>query len=171
MLADANVVSIIRSEGRGPLLVRCHCGRRSEGKTMSSEQRFRRLVFELRRKLGDAETNARWEHLKNQDRKQKRRRLYKLVKTLPSVSVRMDGTKNHARPHLHLSIGKKRHAASIAIDNAEFLVGADALTGSQRSEVQNWVKLHNLALNRLWDAMQAGTPVDALICEIQEYIG
>jgi hypothetical protein len=103
------------------------------------------------------------------DRKRERRHFYKLVRNLPSVSVRMDGTKNHGRPHLHVSIGRDKHAASIAIDNGENLTGRHKLTTTQLREVRDWVQSHKQALTKLWTEMQAGrSSVDALICELQE---
>jgi hypothetical protein len=77
----------------------------------------------------------------------------------------MDGTKNHRRPHLHISVGKQNHAASIAIDNGDHLAGK--LTTPQLREVQAWVSSHKRALLNLWDEMQAGRSVDELICELQ----
>ena len=84
---------------------------------------------------------------------------------LPSVSVRMDGTKKHNRPHLHISVGKQKHAASTSIHNGELLAGK--LTSTQRREVQAWVSSHSRAPLKLWEEMQAGRPVDELICELQ----
>jgi hypothetical protein len=121
--------------------------------------------LELRRKLSYAEVNDTYRKLVEQDRKHKHFRLYQLVRNLPSLSVRMDGTKNHGRAHLHISIGKKQHAASIAIDNGEILAGR--LTTAQLREVQDWVRCHQQALTKLWTEMQAGRPVDALICDLQ----
>jgi len=60
---------------------------------------------------------------RERDRKAGRFPAYKLVRNLPSVSVRMDGTKNHHRPHVHISVGKQKHVASLAIDNGELLAG------------------------------------------------
>jgi Domain of unknown function (DUF4160) len=135
---------------------------------MSKEGRLKRHVLELRRKLSYAEVGERYRRLAEEDRRNNRHRRYRLVRKLPSVSVRMDGTKNHNRPHLHISIGKKSHAASIAIDNGEILVGRRALSRTEEREVQEWVLSHTRALLRLWEEMQAGRPVDALICELQE---
>jgi hypothetical protein len=132
---------------------------------MSKERRLKRHVLELRRRLSYAEVNDTYGRAVKRDRKRKRKRLYRLVRNLPSLSVRMDGTRNHGRAHLHVSIGKQRHVASIAIDNAEILAGT--LTTTQKREVQDWVLSHRQALTKLWTEMQAGRPVDALICELQ----
>ncbi|HEY5130065.1 MAG TPA: hypothetical protein VIJ35_22745 [Bradyrhizobium sp.] len=42
-----------------------------------------------------------------------------------AIKIRMDGDRNHARPHIHIDYGKKRHAASYAIDNGERLSTVD----------------------------------------------
>jgi hypothetical protein len=133
---------------------------------MTTELRLRRLVLELRRKLADAELAAAYRRLEA-DRQQKKRP--RLVKTLPSVKIRMDGTKNHGRPHVHCDIGSMRHVASIAIDNARVIAGA--LPNLQKREAQTWIKHHKRALTKLWHEMQAGRPVTALICELQEAKG
>jgi hypothetical protein len=134
-----------------------------------STARLRKLVMELRRQLADAAFEASYRRLRERNRREKRRPRYKLVKVLPSVRVRMDGTKNHGRPHVHLDIGKEKHAASIAIDNREVLVGTCTLTTTQLREVQGWIQRHERALERLWNEMQTGGPgVEALICELQE---
>ena len=39
-----------------------------------------------------------------------------------AIKIQMYGDRNHARPHIHIDYGKKRHAASYAIDNGERLV-------------------------------------------------
>jgi hypothetical protein len=133
---------------------------------MSKERRLKRYVLELRRKLSYAEVQAAYLRAGESDRRKGRFAAYKLVRNLPSVSVRMDGTKNHGRPHLHISVGKQKHTASIAIDNGELLAGE--LTKTQLREVQAWVSSHERALLNLWEEMQAGRPVDELICELQE---
>jgi hypothetical protein len=129
---------------------------------MTTEQRLRKLVLELRRKLADAQL---WARYRREDAKRGARRP-RLVKVFPSVRIRMDATKNHGRPHVHCDIGKKRHAATIAIDNAEVIAGK--LPSLEKREAQTWIKRHKLALTDLWLEMQAGRPITALICELRE---
>jgi hypothetical protein len=81
----------------------------------------------------------------------------------------MDGTKNHGRPHVHCDIGKEKHAASVAIDNGEMIAGT--LNGKQMREVRRWINSHRQVLMDLWEEMQAGRSVEALICQLQEEIG
>ncbi|WP_426532633.1 DUF4160 domain-containing protein [Bradyrhizobium sp. McL0615] len=132
---------------------------------MSREERLKRYVSELRRKLSYAAVQDVYRRARERDRKAGRFPLYKLVRNLPSVSVRMDGTKNHKRPHVHISVGKQKHAASLAIDNGELLAGK--LKPYELREVQTWISAHKRALLNLWSEMQAGRPVDELICELR----
>ena len=134
---------------------------------MTTERRFKRLALELRRLLSYADVNDTYRRHRERDQKLGRHVLYKLVRNLPSLSVRMDGTKNHGRPHIHCDIGKKKHAATVALDTGEVLAGHDQLQSHHLHEVQEWVQRHKRALMQLWNEMQAGNPVDALICELQ----
>jgi len=132
---------------------------------MSKERRLKRYVLELRRKLSYAAVDDVYRRAVARDRKLGRFPAYKLVRNLPSVSVRMDGTKNHGRPHVHVSVGKQQHVASLAIDSGELLVGR--LKPYELREAQAWISSHKRALLNLWSEMQAGRPVDELICELQ----
>jgi hypothetical protein len=40
-----------------------------------------------------------------------------LIKELLNMRLRIDGSKTHGRPHIHIDYGKNRHAASYAIDD------------------------------------------------------
>jgi hypothetical protein len=46
-----------------------------------------------------------------------------MVKELRPIKIRMDGNKNHKRPHVHVDYGKRFHAASYSIKPAERIVG------------------------------------------------
>jgi hypothetical protein len=65
-------------------------------------------------------------------------------------------------------VGKKKHAATIAINDGTLLAGK--LDSIQLREVQEWVRKHRKALVRLWDDMQAGKQTDELICQLKEEI-
>lgn len=135
---------------------------------MTPQDRLKRLTNELRNNLCAADINARHQRLRAHNPKKNRLRRYRLVRTLPAVKIeiRMDGTRNHSCPHLHCKVGKKKHAATIAINNGSLLAGK--LDSSQLREVQEWVEKHKKALRRLWDDMQAGKPTDELICQLKE---
>ena len=132
---------------------------------MENERRLKRLVAELRWLLAVEDTNRTYRKLAKRDRANRRGPAYKLVARLQAISVRMDGAKNHARPHIHLDLGKRWHAASIALDDGTVLAGD--LKGQKLAEVTDWVCRHQTALLRIWNEMQAGHPVEALILELQ----
>ena len=43
--------------------------------------------------------------------------MHLMVLALERMKIRMDGNKNHGRPHIHIDYGTERHAASYAIDS------------------------------------------------------
>jgi hypothetical protein len=128
---------------------------------MTPKGRLRRLVSYLRRILGREEYEA--GYLRDRRRGRRAKRIFILEK----MQVSMDGTKNHSRPHLHLSIGRSKHAAAIAIDDGSVLAGK--LKPVQARVVQKWVVRNRTTLIGLWDTFQAGKPVDELIAEFKEY--
>jgi hypothetical protein len=126
---------------------------------MKREEKFKRLVSSLRLKLGKEDFDARLL------RRERRGIRPKLIRILAEMQVRMDGTKNHGRPHLHCSIGHLKHAASVAIDDGTVLAGK--LTKLQERVIRDWVVRNRLSLINLWKTFQAGKPVDALIQEFK----
>jgi hypothetical protein len=42
-----------------------------------------------------------------------------LVTRLQGIRIRMDASKNHKRPHVHVDYGREYHTASYAIDSGE----------------------------------------------------
>ena len=49
--------------------------------------------------------------------------IYLLVKILQPIRIKIDGNRNHKRPHIHIDYGRKFHAATYATDTGERLVG------------------------------------------------
>ena len=127
---------------------------------MKREAIFKRLVSGLRVRLGKEEFDARYQRLLSRGITPAQ------LLVLGKMQVRMDGTKNHKRPHLHCSIGRAKHAATIAIDDGSVLAGR--LTKRQERVIESWVKNNKIALNNLWKAMQGAKPVDGLIQEFRE---
>jgi Domain of unknown function (DUF4160) len=128
---------------------------------MIQQERLRKLAFSLRRRLADEDIKARYRRRETSDRRLNRNRRYKLIYVLPSVRITMDGTRNHSRPHIHCDIGRKKHTASIAIDNGEVLAGK--MTARQLRVVKKWVHWQRPVLEALWEEMQASRPVESLI--------
>lgn len=77
-----------------------------------------------------------------------------LVLKLEAIAIRMDGNKNHKRPHLHVDYRKERHVASYAIDTGERLVGS--LDRKYDREVAEWIEKHRDKLLELWNVTQTG---------------
>jgi hypothetical protein len=89
----------------------------------------------------------------------------KLVKTLKAIRIRMDGSKNHKRPHVHVDYGKEYHTASYAIDNGERIAGE--LERKYDGEVCIWIAKCRPQLLRAWKLTQAGQNADVVICELR----
>jgi Domain of unknown function (DUF4160) len=89
----------------------------------------------------------------------------KRVKTLKGIRIRMDGSKNHKRPHVHVDYGKEYHTASYAIDNGERIAGE--LEGKYDGVVSIWIAKCRPQLLRAWKLTQAGQNADEVICELR----
>jgi len=90
---------------------------------------------------------------------------FKLVKTVQGIRIRMDGSKNHKRPHVHVDYGKEYHTASYAIDNGERIAGE--LERRYDGEVCIWITKCRPQLLRAWKLTQAGQNADVVICELR----
>jgi hypothetical protein len=88
-----------------------------------------------------------------------------LVLELKYLQIRMDGDRNHQRPHVHVAYGNNHHAATYAIDNSERLVGT--LPTQHDCTVREWVTTYKPQLLDLWTLTQAGKPTKAVISELQ----
>jgi hypothetical protein len=88
-----------------------------------------------------------------------------LVKGLHAIRIRMDGSKNHKRPHIHIDYGKEYHTASYAIDNGERIAGE--LDGKYDQGVGAWIVSSRPQLLRAWKLTQAGQNADVVICELR----
>ena len=88
-----------------------------------------------------------------------------LVRVLEDIKIRMDGSKNHRRPHIHIDYGRKRHTASYAIDTGEKLVGS---LGSQYDRrVLKWIDEYRPKLMMLWENVQTGGRTNSIISELR----
>ena len=88
-----------------------------------------------------------------------------LVKTLQAIRIRMDGNKNHKRPHVHIDYGNQYHAASYAIDTGERLVGDP--DNKYDYQVREWIAEYRPKILQVWELTQAGQNADAIICELR----
>lgn len=88
-----------------------------------------------------------------------------LVLMLEDIGIRMDGNKNHKRPHVHIEQGTDHHAASYAIDTGERLAGM--LKSEHDRAVREWIRAHGPKLMEVWQATQAGKNPHPIICKLR----
>jgi hypothetical protein len=88
-----------------------------------------------------------------------------IVYELQDIKIRMDGDKNHGRPHIHVQYGKDPHAASYAIDNGKRLAGD--LPSRYDRMVREFIGTTRPKLKEIWDFTQAGKSTDALVGELR----
>ena len=88
-----------------------------------------------------------------------------LVKRFQQIRIRIDGDKNHARPHLHIDYGREYHAASYAIDTGERLAGM--LDTKYNNAVQEWIAKSRPVLIQAWALTQAGQNADPIVRELR----
>ena len=77
-----------------------------------------------------------------------------LLKNLQPLQMRMEQDKNHKMPHLHVSYGKNKHAASYGIQNGERIVGQ--LDNKYDRVVKNWITDNQSQLIQIWGEVQKG---------------
>jgi hypothetical protein len=88
-----------------------------------------------------------------------------LVKRHRAIRLRMDGNKNHGRPHIHVDYGPDFHTASYAIDTGERLAGS--LRGVYDKAVRSWIAQHREDLEEVWAEVMSGKRPDDLIAALQ----
>jgi hypothetical protein len=88
---------------------------------------------------------------------------YLIVKVLRPIKIKMDGNKNHKRPHVHIQHGTEYHAASYAIDTGKRLVG----NSGYDKEVHEWIGKNRPKLLQAWGLMQAGKDAAPLAFELR----
>jgi len=84
------------------------------------------------------------------------------VKELKEIQIRMEGNKNHKRPHVHVDYGKQHHVASYAIDTGDRLVGD--LDPRYDRHVRAWIEGHRSKLLLVWALTQAGEKSKPFVC-------
>ena len=77
-----------------------------------------------------------------------------LLKDLQPLQMRMEQDKNHKMPHLHVSYGKNKHAASYGIQSGERIVGQ--LDNKYDRVVKNWITNNQTQLLQIWGEIQRG---------------
>lgn len=88
-----------------------------------------------------------------------------LIKQHQNIRLRMDGNKNHKRPHIHIDYGRHYHVASYAIDDGERLAGD--LDRKYHRCVRTWISTHQALLLEAWRSTQAGQQPDEIIAALK----
>lgn len=88
-----------------------------------------------------------------------------LVKRHQQIAIRMDGNRNHKRPHIHIDYGQERHVASYAIDNGERLSGT--LNNKYDRLVHAWIGRNRRMLVHAWQITQSGQKPEAVIAQLK----
>lgn len=91
-----------------------------------------------------------------------------LVMRMEEIEIRMDGDKNHARPHIHIKYRKDGHAASYAIDDGSRLAGK--LPKRYDRRIAGWIIENNADLKGLWASTQSGKRNEAILLKFQTMV-
>lgn len=86
-----------------------------------------------------------------------------LVLKRKELQIRMDTNSNHARPHVHITIGKSPHAASYMVDTGEWKVGSR----QYQRQISAWIRKHRASLEQLWIVTRNATPPSVLIAHLR----
>lgn len=86
-----------------------------------------------------------------------------LLKKHLLLALRMDGSRNHARAHLHVDYHRTKHLASYAIDNGDLLAG----DGMYSSVVRPWIAAHRDDLMRVWSEIRGMGADMAVVAELR----
>lgn len=82
-----------------------------------------------------------------------------LVYRIPNVTLRIDNSAKHGRPHFHIKY-KEEHSASYAIDTCELLAGS--MPKKYETEIIEWAQKHQELLYAKWKELHPGSPIYAL---------
>lgn len=89
--------------------------------------------------------------------KRRRNQFHLIVYELAPVKIRMDGSKTHMRPHIHIDYARDRHAATYAIDSGEKLAGRAT---REHKRISEWIIANRDLLERIWSTIRAGEQCD-----------
>lgn len=87
-----------------------------------------------------------------------------LILQRQNLKVKIYQERGHATPHVHIDYGNKIHAASYRISPIERLAGN--LPNVYDREILTWINANQSTLLGLWEKLQAGDNVAALIAEL-----
>jgi hypothetical protein len=90
-------------------------------------------------------------------------RLELLLLRHKDIAVRMDGSLNHPRAHVHLDYDGRHHVASYAIDDGSHLAG----DRTYDRPIGSWIGENRPALMQVWRSMRAGTVQQGVVAALQ----
>lgn len=82
-----------------------------------------------------------------------------------SICIRVDGNRNHGRPHVHVDYGTDHHCASYAIDDGCRLVGN--LPRRYDRAISAWILQNQKALTAVWQRIREGGETDHLVLTLK----
>jgi methionine synthase II (cobalamin-independent) len=115
-------------------------------------------LAELQDALSTTDFYAAMRNMKNEEG-----RTYLLVKVLQPIRIKIDGNKNHRRPHVHIDYGRQFHAASYAINTGQRIVGESKYD----HEVVEWIDKNRPKLLQAWELVQSGKDATPIACELR----
>ena len=77
------------------------------------------------------------------------------------IKFRIDASRNHFRPHIHIDYGKQFHAISIALDNSEILDGKIPI--KYYKGIEALIEKNRQILLDIWKDLRASKDVKPLI--------
>jgi hypothetical protein len=84
-----------------------------------------------------------------------------LLKKLQAIRIRIDGNKDHQRPHIHIDYGREFHVALYAIETGERIVGD--LDIKYDRAIEKWIKERQPRLLEAWNLVQSGRNPDHIV--------
>lgn len=86
-----------------------------------------------------------------------------LLLEFEDITIRMDASLNHSRPHLHLDYGVNKNAASYAVDDGSWLVGIRKYDRPMGS----WVREHRATLMKAWTKLRSGKDTSLIVAKLK----
>ena len=71
-----------------------------------------------------------------------------------NLKVTIDGSQNHARPHIHIGHKENYHAVSIALDDISILIDSGDIASWKVGRIVEWVFENQEVLNKMWRCIQ-----------------
>lgn len=77
-----------------------------------------------------------------------------VLRKTQKIKITMDANRNHATPHIHLSVGHEHHASSYNVKTGEILAGERR--SQYDKQIVPWIKKNRKKLIEIWDDLREG---------------